>query len=464
MATSPTEEQQPTDAVSAYLAACEPLNAKPNKQVLRLYSSVVPQLLRVLDLGDNYLGDVGVECLSASLPLFTELRVLSLADNGLASRGVATLCIAIDTGKIPLQLLDLHRNPGVTRVAGQALLNTIGRSQTLAWINLTGTRVTKYFETRIQKHAAQHYAAATDDERAAIETSVIGLVCRASTPELQLRASPEIPANGATPASRFFQNVAFDEAVAASDCDDGETSVLSEAMMRPMAPSNSDVVLHSVLPDFGSVAADDDGAFTITRMPSRNRTVYGPATPTKFQVASDVSDIFKHIEMYEPQEMTLPVMFVFPGKVDYHPAVHVPDPFVTPSMPPRIQPEESGDDAAEEAAEGEQQRSNSSMYWNFFHTAGENSSSSAAAASSTSVEALPVAERQRRYELQRAEDAICGNTMLLKTGMGRTTPLSGNCSPMAQLPLSELVLNPAWLPSQPTRGLQVDEYNATHKL
>jgi dynein assembly factor with WDR repeat domains 1 len=65
------------------------------------------------------------------------------------------------------------------------------------------------------------------------------------------------------------------------------------------------------------------------------------------------------------------------------------------------------------------------------------------------------------FTFERVNDAIAGNVNLLKY---RSVSGSTKVLLPEQPSLSQLIRDPRWIPSQPTRGQQVDHYNAHHKL
>lgn len=433
------------EALEAYVAACAPRGVKPNGAVLTLFRTL--DVIVLMDFRENYLGDVGTQALCAALPHLPRLRALSLADNGITNAGLATLCDAMDKGCPQLNVLDLNRNMAVTRAGGQRLLNTAGRCNSLACVNLASTRVTLYFETRIQRHAANHYGAMTDAERTDVDSLVIALAWRDGGHDIvPLSRGPG--SYFEVPPSRLLRNVDFDEAIMVVD-GEVDSDCVSE-VFRPMAPSSMSLeaeTLHARTPDFAEV--DEHGPYTITR--SAKRTVYGHATPT----TNDLTDLFACVALYEPKEIELPTKFLWPGKMEYMAAVHAPDPMLAPSMPePFI-----ADDSA-----GGGNDADLGMYWNFFHTANRPTSRTAPDGTNDDdpEEQHRLYEKHRQlYALQRVNDAVCCNVNLLKY-----RSVSGNTCALVheRQPLSTLIDDPGWVPTQPTRGPQVDEYNAVNKL
>lgn len=118
--------------------------------------------------------------------------------------------------------------------------------------------------------------------------------------------------------------------------------------LRPHAPSlleHSTTVLHAATPDFDGLLllGDDTGAFTINHLPQHQRTMYGWRTPTPFGVIPTggctgelLTEVFRCIEAYVPRDIELPTKFLFPGKIDFFPAVHCPDSMLHPPPPSEL--------------------------------------------------------------------------------------------------------------------------------
>lgn len=401
-----------------------------------------------LQLERNYIGDAGLVCLSKvlakCLPL---LQAIGLASNGISNNGVTALCSAINdrcnsTALKPLLVLDLRDNPKITRAGGQSLLNAVSRIRNkIAFVQVVGTRVTDYFEGRIIRHVQRQYESLGDAEQVEVFTlcselgltqedsqhlvasagdeDMRGVVLAPGSPSSllpQLHGGGRSNSNGGggsgaagtagertTIAPMYQANAPFDEIWYCEDADvppvisaPPESRNSEVDIARPSAPSGLESVLYSATPDFYSVYQDRENAgsalsrkFTITSLPSHQRTVYGFCTPT-----ADEIDLFNLVDMYKPKTIELPTMFMFPGKLEYLPAVHAPDPMLYP-MPPAMpfRPAAGGlssgnassvlvaalagtsgggaiaGSSAALSAASQDSEEQKSMFWSFFHSA-----------------------------------------------------------------------------------------------
>jgi dynein assembly factor with WDR repeat domains 1 len=572
-----------------YSSECAAHGVKPNHDLMNAFCRL-PSLCAVgssngsfivsLQLERNYIGDVGLVCLarviSTCLP---RLRAVGLGSNGIANGGLAALCSAINTrcntpSVTPILVLDIRDNPKVTRAGGQSLLNAVSRIRNkLAFIQVVGTRVTEYFEGRIIRHVQQQYESLSEAEQLEVFTlcSELGLVDdeqhgageddvgvvlvpgspSSLLPQLVAGGRPTSTADGAeertTIAPLYQSNAPFDEVWY---CDDADVPPVVSAqpesrnsevdIARPSAPSGLESVLYSATPDFYSVYQDRENAgsalsrkFTITSLPNHQRTVYGFCTPT-----ADEIDLFNLVEMYKPKNIELPTKFIFPGKLEYVPAVHAPDPMLYP-MPPilplpsqRIAPPSSSSTATHSAAlsvsssaaavtaiasqESEEQKS---MFWSFFHSA--NATTSGAARSqppllhSQDGGATPSTQTPRTEPGDHEPGDSAGHHLhdgFVSDGTGcddqiATLAAETSTSPVATVsdhfdphtialkhvssavatsrpqvsnrtltftsdaplscdskPLWQLLSDPQWVPTKPSRGSQVTEYCAQKKI
>jgi dynein assembly factor with WDR repeat domains 1 len=142
-------------------------------------------------------------------------------------------------------------------------------------------------------------------------------------------------------------------------------------LSRPNAPSLRDFeTLHSETPSFESVSRSSSAAqYSITYMRHRGRTVYSHRTPTPYNMFAlppeataetstsvdvgsslqqstsgsaasgsgvqqlTLDQLFGMVTDFKPRDIELPSKLLFPGRIDYLPAVHNPDPYIYPSLP-----------------------------------------------------------------------------------------------------------------------------------
>ena len=589
-----------TDASVLYQNECAAKMVKPNHDLHNVFRMTPSSSIVTLQLERNYIGDIGLACLSKVIAeALPNLQAVGLGSNGIANNGVAALCAALNqrcqsgSSLAPILVLDLRDNPKVTRAGGQSLLNAVSRIRNrLSFIQLLGTRVTDYFECRIIRHVQRQYDSLVEAEQLEVfalcsDLGLVGdeqqmqqqqdedgdrggIVLIPGSPSSLLpqlgrsssTAAPDRTLRGSI-APMFQANAPFDEIWYCEDADVAPVvtaqpeSRNSEAeIARPSAPSGLESVLYSATPDFYSVYQDRENAgsalsrkFTITSMPTRERTVYGFCTPT-----ADEIELFNLVDMYKPKNIELPTAFIFPGKLEYVPAVHAPDPMLYP-MPPAsffatgnrrvgessqqsvgggsssaglLPPQPNG--SAQQ--ESEEQKS---MFWSFFHSASATSSGTSRTGQPLLLHSTdgttPVEQPQRDSAVQQhqlaevvAEDAseevaaaaIPEGDEQIDTQGGdiaaATTPVtatsssssnrfdpvtfalkrvnsviaaarpqvshrtlafspsplpSASVAPLASCesrPLWQLISDPNWVPTRPTRGSQVTEYCAQNKI
>ena len=466
----------------AYSDACQSRKVKPNSQILAAFATdshhhqladavdhdddVNSSTTSALNLQRNFIGDVGLLCLVQVMHRLPHLRFLSLAGNGLTNFGVQCLCGALDRHCPQLTVLDLRYNAHLTRTAGQALLNTMGRKEAVVAVFLEGTRVTDYFLQRIQRRVQSHIQRTTSAFDEATR-SFLATVEEGSAANLTARIFSVLPrAESILHQRRVIYNDSHDELFDVADLPDMDAAIPSPEE-QPL-PAD-DVVLHSVSPDFRQLT--DEGYFTIVSMPRRGRTVFGMETPGERM--PDPLHLSRVINEFEPKIIDLPVKFLFPGNIDYFPAVHAPDVMLAPAMPDGLVPLSSNPDPKTDAQ---------SMFWNFFETADRSTSvtgggqasprgSSSATAAAVSgaatghptasdVNSLLIDDEKRRFGLCRVNDALLSGPCALRA---RHVTLEAQ-NALTLLPLSRLVNDPRWVPSQPTRGRQVEEYCRWKKL
>eukprot|EP00758_Cryptobia_borreli_P019846 Tbor_TRINITY_DN9168_c0_g1::TRINITY_DN9168_c0_g1_i1::g.14498::m.14498 len=113
-----------------------------------------------------------------------------------------------------------------------------------------------------------------------------------------------------------------------------------------------------------------------TQMKHSGRTII--RGPSHKLLSNSLIDIFQYVDAYTPRDIELPMKFMFPGSLGYTPAVHVPDPILSPPLPIKLPKQKmnpisspstaatpTGSHSGQENSTG---TTGSGMFWSFFDT------------------------------------------------------------------------------------------------
>eukprot|EP01060_Flectonema_neradi_P009464 TRINITY_DN16733_c0_g1_i1.p1 TRINITY_DN16733_c0_g1~~TRINITY_DN16733_c0_g1_i1.p1 ORF type:complete len:526 (+),score=90.02 TRINITY_DN16733_c0_g1_i1:70-1647(+) len=314
-------------AQSAYIKEVKALGGKIHKGIVEQLSA--GDKISVFSLTKTYVGDIGVVSISKILPIYTPLiTVLDLGSNGLSNACCPALCTACRELS-NLRILNVADNKLITRQGGGLLFTLLSAHNELLWVGCDKTTISTYFFSRISSLSDTRMQALRENSPKDYDfwKSYINDIDKGNLPGSVVQPTP--PAGNPSKAN--------------------SSKMKWNRSQRPMA-SCTGSLSNAVNSSGSDCYADSDWS------EAELKTDDPTTTPKRF-IDTDVTDLFKLIDVYRPKDVSIPTPFKFPGRLSYIPVTGHPDSLLCPDDPGELPPV------------SDIKIDNKSMYWSFMSTA-----------------------------------------------------------------------------------------------